>query len=409
MASKAEPIWSRTFLFLCLTQLLGYSHNALLTPTLPLYITHLGGSAFVVGLTLAAFSVTSVLIRPAIGYWADTWSDVGVMALGALLLGLSVLLCVAPLIETTMVANALRGIGWAGLNTGGYCLLAKLAPNTRRGEAAGYYTGIQSVSHIIFPPVALWLLSAPMGGFIPVLLFSSTIAVLGSLLGFPVRAGRPREPVPSRPAAAEPALKRASFVDRGVLIATALLLCFTLPIPASSGFVVLYAQEIGIEQIGWYYIVGGSASFLARPLLGRISDQTGRARMIVVGLLLEIFGLVLIVLSRNLATLIFAGIFYSTGAAVGTATTMALAIDRADPKRRGVAMATFSISFPAGMGLGALVAGAMVELSGFHAMFLTIAAMAGLGLFLAFFNWALLAPPAARADMGSHDKSPTPS
>src|SRR3990170_7867920 len=68
MANRAEPIWSRTFLFLCSTQLLGYSHNALLTPTLPLYITHLGGSAFIVGLTLAAFSVTSMLIRPAIGY-----------------------------------------------------------------------------------------------------------------------------------------------------------------------------------------------------------------------------------------------------------------------------------------------------------------------------------------------------
>lgn len=392
MADRAEPIWSRTFLFLCLTQLLGYSHNALLTPTLPLYITHLGGSAFIVGLTLAAFSVTSVLIRPAIGYWADTWSDVGVMALGALLLGMSVLLCVIPFVQTTMVANALRGIGWAGLNTGGYCLLATLAPHGRRGEAAGYYTGIQSASHIIFPSVALWLLDAPGGGFIPVILLSTAIAVLGSLLGFPVRAGRPRQTAPARAAAETQPLKSSSFVDRGVLIATALLLCFTLPIPASSGFVVLYAREMGIEHIGWYYIVGGTASLLARPLLGRISDLTGRARTIIVGLMLEITGLILLVMAHSLPALIIAGIFYSVGAAVGTATTMALAIDRADPERRGVAMATFSISFPAGMGLGALVAGAVVELSGYRVMFSTIALLVSVGLFLAFLNWSLLAP-----------------
>ncbi len=393
MADRAEPIWSRTFLFLCLTQLLGYSHNALLTPTLPLYITHLGGSAFIVGLTLAAFSVTSVLIRPAIGYWADTWSDVGVMALGLLLLGLSVLLCVIPLVETTMVANALRGIGWAGLNTGGYCLLATLAPHTRRGEAAGYYTGIQSASHIIFPSVALWLLDAPGGGFIPVILLSTAIAVLGSLLGFPVRAGRAQLSAPPRPVAGtQQSLTTSTFVDRGVLVATSLLLCFPLPIPASSGFVVLYAREMGIEHIGWYYIVGGSASLLARPLLGRISDQTGRARTIVVGLTLEILGLILLVMARSLTALIIAGVFYSIGAAVGTATTMALAIDRADPQRRGVAMATFSISFPAGMGLGALVAGAVVELSGYRVMFTTIAVLVSVGLFLAFLNWSLLAP-----------------
>ena len=392
MANRAEPIWSRTFLFLCSTQLLGYSHNALLTPTLPLYITHLGGSAFIVGLTLAAFSVTSMLIRPAIGYWADTWSDVGVMALGSLLLGLSVLLCAIPLVETTMVANALRGIGWAGLNTGGYCLLATLAPHTRRGEAAGYYTGIQSASYIIFPSVALWLLDAPGGGFIPVILLSAAIAVLGSLLGFPVRAGRPRASSPSRAVKTQQSLTTSTFVDRGVLVATSLLLCFTLPIPASSGFVVLYAREMGIEHIGWYYVVGGSASLLARPLLGRISDQTGRARTIVVGLTLEILGLILLVMAHSLTALVIAGVFYSIGAAVGTATTMALAIDRADPQRRGVAMATFSISFPAGIGLGALVAGAVVELSGYRVMFATVAVLVSVGLVLAFLNWSLLAP-----------------
>ena len=392
MANRAEPIWSRTFLFLCSTQLLGYSHNALLTPTLPLYITHLGGSAFIVGLTLAAFSVTSMLIRPAIGYWADTWSDVGVMALGSLLLGLSVLLCAIPLVETTMVANALRGIGWAGLNTGGYCLLATLAPHTRRGEAAGYYTGIQSASYIIFPSVALWLLDAPGGGFIPVILLSAAIAVLGSLLGFPVRAGRPRASSPSRAVKTQQSLTTSTFVDRGVLVATSLLLCFTLSMPASSGFVVLYAREIGIEHIGWYYIVCGSASLLARPLLGRISDQTGRARTIVVGLTLEILGLILLVMAHSLTALVIAGVFYSIGAAVGTATTMALAIDRADPQRRGVAMATFSISFPAGIGLGALVAGAVVELSGYRVMFATVAVLVSVGLLLAFLNWSLLAP-----------------
>lgn len=99
MASQAEPILTRRFSFLCLAQFLGYSHNAMLTPTLPLYITHLGGSSFLVGLTLAAFSVTSVLLRPSIGHWADSWSDAGIMVLGVLLLGLSVLLWLIPAIE----------------------------------------------------------------------------------------------------------------------------------------------------------------------------------------------------------------------------------------------------------------------------------------------------------------------
>ena len=51
--NKPETIWTRTFVFLCLAEFLGYAHNALLTPTIPLYVTHLGGSPFLVGVRSA--------------------------------------------------------------------------------------------------------------------------------------------------------------------------------------------------------------------------------------------------------------------------------------------------------------------------------------------------------------------
>lgn len=69
-----DKIWTRLFVLLCMAEFLGYGHNAMLTPTIPLYVTHLGGSPFLVGVILAAFSVASVLIRPVIGSWANVWS-----------------------------------------------------------------------------------------------------------------------------------------------------------------------------------------------------------------------------------------------------------------------------------------------------------------------------------------------
>jgi MFS family permease len=116
-AAKPDSIWTRAFAVLCLAQLLGYAHNALLTPAIPLYVTHLGGSPFVVGLVLAAFAATSVFFRPVIGFWADTWSEAGVLVSGCLLMGGSLLLFFIPVAEFTMLANALREVGWAALNT----------------------------------------------------------------------------------------------------------------------------------------------------------------------------------------------------------------------------------------------------------------------------------------------------
>ena len=70
---------------------------------------------------------------------------------------------------------------------------------------------------------------------------------------------------------------------------------------------------------------------------------------------------------------------------------MALAIDLSDPKRRGVAMATFSTAFPMGHGLGALVAGSAIGLVGHTGMFVTIATLVSGGLVFAFVNWSTLA------------------
>src|SRR5882724_4885074 len=180
---KSESIWTRTFLLLCSAQFLGYAQHAVLTPVLPLYVTHLGGSAFIVGLVLAAFAATSVVVRPLVGHWADHWNEAGVMVSGLVFQGVSIFFCFIPFVGATMLANGLRGIGWAGLNTGGYSLLALTAPESRRGEASGLYSGVQSASAILFPALALWLLQVSSGGFAAVFVASALFSFAGAALG----------------------------------------------------------------------------------------------------------------------------------------------------------------------------------------------------------------------------------
>ena len=74
-SNRSDSIWTRTFLLLCAAQFLGYAQHAMLAPVLPLYVTQLGGSPFVVGLVLACFAASSVIVRPMIGHWCDRWSE----------------------------------------------------------------------------------------------------------------------------------------------------------------------------------------------------------------------------------------------------------------------------------------------------------------------------------------------
>jgi len=116
-ATNVESIWTRAFALLCLAEFLGYAQHFILQPTFPLYITHLGGSPFIVGLVIASFGVTSVISRPIIGYWADRWSVTGVMILGLFTQTFANLICFIPYSGATMLANGVRGIGWSGMKS----------------------------------------------------------------------------------------------------------------------------------------------------------------------------------------------------------------------------------------------------------------------------------------------------
>src|SRR5918992_6026747 len=164
-AAKPQSLWTPAFALLCCAQFFGSAQHALLQPTFPLYITSLGGTPFKVGLVIACFAATSVVFRPLIGAWADTWSETGVLISGLLVLAAGMFFCFIPFPEATMCANALRGLGWAGLSAAGYSLLALSAPPERRGEASGFYSGVQGSGSILLPAVALWLIDAPFGGF----------------------------------------------------------------------------------------------------------------------------------------------------------------------------------------------------------------------------------------------------
>ena len=389
--TKLDSIWTPTFALLCLAQFLGYAPHFMLTPTFPLYVTHLGGSPFVVGLVLASFAVTSVLLRPLIGYWADHWNEAGVLVSGLLFQGASILLCLIPVVEATMLANGLRGIAWAGLNTGGYSLLALTAPRARRGEASGYYSGVQSSATILFPAVALWLIDAPLGGFGAVFVVAAALAVIGAGAGLVLAryaSHAAHAPQPDSPGSWR--VEIFSFLERDVLLPSALLFCLNLSVPAATSFLVLYAREIGIGNLGWYFVVSGATSLLSRPLLGRASDRIGRGRSLAAAFALQVVALSLLVTASGLTGLLISGVLYMLGAAIGGSTILALAVERANPQRRGRAMATFSVAFPLSAGVGALLTGGAVEIAGYFWMYLIVAGLLTSGLVLTLAHWSSL-------------------
>ena len=388
MTSNQSSLFTRPFVLLCLAMFLGYANQSLLMPAIPLYVDSLGGSAFLAGLVLLAFSVPSFTVRPFVGSVADRWSAAGVLAVGLAFLAVGSLFLLVPFLAMVFVGAVVRGLGWAGLNTGGYVTLASTAPADRRGEAAGYYTSATASASILFPALALWIIDGH-GGYHLVFLLSSLFAFAALPIAL-ILFGKKSSAAPAQ-TAADP--RPGGLIERGVLVATVLNLCSTLAMPAVLAFLPLYARALGIEHIGIFYVLAGVTSIVIRPLLGKSSDAMGRGPAIALGLGAQLVGFTFIALAQSLVPILVGGIFVALGSAMTSSATTALAMDLTNPQSRGRGMATYSVSYQIGAGIGAIISGALADAFGFRAMYAGSIAITVVGFAILVGAWKLLPRP----------------
>jgi MFS family permease len=374
-----EAIWTGSFFAVCVVSFLGFAHNGLLTPAVPVYLHDLGASEVIVGLVLAAFSVTSFTLRPFIGRLADVWTAAGVLGIGVAILGASSFGFLLPGIGLLACANGLRGIGWGALNTGSNTLLAYVAPASRRGEASGYFSLFLNLAGSVFPVGALWLMALLHGNARPVFVLAGALPLAGVALTLLIRY----RPPPTAPEAElPPTTGLANWVDAEVLPAAIPQMLMMMANPASSAFVTLFGQSLGLglDRISWYFLASGIVAVLARGALGRLSDRFGRVAACALGFGSTVIAFALLAVADGLPLIMVAGVFYALGFSASNAATLAFAIDLANPARRGRAMATYSLSNQVGFGIGAPIWGVLIVVAGYRGMFAGAAACACVGL-----------------------------
>ncbi len=399
----ASRLWTPGFVFLFVAIFLGYAGQQLILPTLPLYVTELGGTPTIAGLILAAFSLTSFPLRPFVGYLSDSWSARGVLSLGMLILSVTAFGLFIPIFGVLAIVNAARGAGWAALNTAGYVLLARIAPRERRGEASGYYNLATSVPIALAPALALWLVARPEASFGAVFLLAAGCAACAGIVAWSLKLVTPaleESDAARRAVATRPSL--TGFVDPSVFLAAGLLLTMTITQVTTSAYLPLYARSLGIDNIGIYFVETGVIGILAQLLGGRFLDRGHRGAWIIAGFALMIVSMLLMYSAGGLPMILVAGLFNALGNAVLNTILLVVAMDLADPERPGAGMATYSISYQLGAALGAPIFGVVIDHLGYAAMFLGSVVTLSVGVAWTFFRWTTLAhPDRAAAAMGS--------
>lgn len=361
--NQTEPLWTKDFVLLALSNFFLFVGFQMLIPTLPLFVTERGGDQLAVGLVVSLFTVSALLVRPFAGKALDSVGRRPVLMVGLALF----LLCVAGYYWMATIALVLglrfvHGIGW-GIATTTYGTIASdLIPAARRGEGMGYFGMFSSLAMALGPLVGLWLTQS--FGFGWLFAISSVLTALAMLLSRPVKMA-----APAGAGRRQPATERSGLVERKALFPSLLVLFLGVTYGGIVSFITLFGQEAGIGNVGLFFLFNALSLMLIRPVAGKLFDRKGHAWVLLPGGIVLAAGLLTLSYSTTSFGLIAAAILFGSGFGAVQPSLQAWTIHRVPPNRRGAANGTFFSAFDLGIGAGAMLLGAVAKAIGFALMY----------------------------------------
>ncbi len=369
------------FAQLCLINLLArLGYQMARSPVLPRFAQDLGSAPELLGLIVAASTITGVLVKLPAGASSDFFGRRRMLVLGTLFFAGPPFLY--PLVHSPgslLLLRFLHGFATAIFAPVASAYVADLF-QSRRGEKLGWFASAGDIGGTVGPLLGGLVLYSTSS-------YSATYLLVGVLGIIPVLLVL-RVPHDARPPQAHAPRGgwphvTAGVVEvlasRSVLIASCVEAALYVGYGALLGFLPPYAKEIGLNDAQIGIILGGqlATTMVAKPMGGRLSDRIGRKPLILFGLLLCSGILPLFVLTGNFVLLLVFSAVFGLGVAVVTPSTTALVADLVKAGRMGSAMGVFGTTWDMGDASGPILAGLLIASLGYVPAFVLIASLMG--------------------------------
>jgi MFS family permease len=366
--ARSAALYTGPFIGICLVMFFAFAQNFTLQPILPLLILDLGGDATFIGLAFLVFSLPSLALRPYFGQLIDRLGTRRILLLGAAGIALAGPLYLVPSLAFLAVLRVAHGTVWAAFNTSAPSTMAMIVPPNRRGQASAMFDLMPGLAVLIMPTIALLAYAAVGIGVALALMAALGVAT------FVVAVWLIPPSVGTRPTAAS---SGGGLLERTAILPMIFQLLHNSVISLFVVYPPVFAAQHDIPLAGLvvYYPIYGVTFVAARLAAGWIVDRVPRPTVMIVGAALAGFGLLVGAAGTSVVTLTIAGIAYALASGSTTPATTALVMDLAPTGRVGAAMATYTLGFQFGSGLGAALWGLLIDTSGFVIPFVIGAAL----------------------------------
>ncbi|WP_010278173.1 MFS transporter [Paenibacillus senegalensis] len=373
MTHVNNKIWSLSFIFVLISNALVFMIFEMLLPTLPLFVTAIGGGASQVGLVTGVFMLSAILIRPFAGILAAKFDKKMLLILGIAIMALSTgAYYLANHITTLLIIRLIHGAGFGLATTYFATLAAEIIPKDRRGEGIGYFGVGETVAISVGPMIGIMTLE--LFDFLRLFLGGMAVLLLAVIMGiFIKRAPKGKE-------LDKLDTHKVKILEKRVLFPAILIFLIGSAAGGIMSFFSLYAVEKEFTQVGLFFLLIAAASFAVRLISGKLFDKYGPSIILVPGAILSVIGLVMLYGAISDSTFLIAAIFYGFGFGAIFPAIQTWSMNLVEEHEHEDAMASFFNFFDLGIGGGSLILGFIATIASYQAIYFVASAVYGLFL-----------------------------
>ena len=390
---KKEKIWNRRFILLFITNLLVLAAFYASIPIIPIYCQEIGITGARVGIVLTAMSVATILFRPVAGYLLDNFNRYRVYLLFLALFCLSFPAFIAfPMFAALIVIRLYMGAVYSVCGSATMTLAGDVLPAGKITEGISRFAFTVSIGMAVGPYVGLQVQSHMSSQASFLTIFGITVAALICVSCCRIRY---------------PKVQRKRFSIRDTIHGPALPFMFNMmflmiPYGAVIAYSSIFAQEKGLSAFLPYFYIFLVIGMLASKLSTQKMIDAGRHK----GLVCLSLGILILTMASYLflqtgVHLLIAGFFFGVGYGVLQPLFQAFVTGSTPAPKRGVANATYMLSYDVGIGIGSLLMGCLQETIGLSVGFAltVIAYVIGGVVYLAYVDGYYHRLKAAAADL----------
>lgn len=357
------PLWTRNFVFACLSNIMmGLSFYQII-PVLPIYLTDvIQAPTALLGLIMSIYVLAAICSRPMVAHWVDTGNRKNIYLLVYLLFALSFAgYVVATTTALLLIVRIVQGLIWGGMTTAGPTLASDIIPNERRGEGLGFFGMTMTLGMCLGPVVGLNVFK--MYSFEALVWSSLLLGLVG--LGFAtcIRSKHlpKHEPVESSP---------KGVLDRLVMRVGIPLAINVIMASFSYGVVSVYSAMYGemyhFKYAGMFYALMGLGMLVSRFIAGKQIDRGRVAELSVISLGILSISFALLALVPTAPVYYGSAVFIGAGFGIFIPTFQTMKLNMASRGHRGAMNSTFFTAFDIGVGSGMFFGGKIYALLGLN-------------------------------------------